>query len=229
MTQIQEYTVLDIANELNEEERTIRYWYKKFEVFFDVDREQRHKIFSEKDLNLMKYIQKLKKEQSKSIEQIEKYLKDYSEKIKNGTDLVYSEIKIPAINNSNIEMQDIMIQFANFISNKIEIESQNIIAQNQKMIREEIQKAVSNLTEINHKNIQEITETISNNLSTSQEALKRELNDITQQVRENEQKSMRRDIEMTNLLKENMALRKKEHQEQENRKKKKGFLSKIFG
>ena len=245
------FTAKEIAKELQVSEAKILYWYEKFTDYFEADPIKIEKEFSQKDLMLFKLIRRLNVDDGLSMDEIRQYITECISEIHDNMILEPNqEIKSPTVINTEIKniiaeemkkhidiaMKDLARGMAQYVDEKINQNFQQVMKRTEDLMEQsmETQQVMIHdlkvdVTEIQKQTKKEITNMVSNELKTAQNQFKSEIGNLTQEVKENEQKSMRRDIEMTNLLKENMALRKKEHQEQENRKKKKGFLSKIFG
>ena len=229
------YTSEEILNLIDVKYSTLRYWWQTFEDFLDVKQNDNPKRFSEVDLEVLKIVKQSLREQKLSIKQVQEYLSKNIDMLRNKVILNFEAQQIMKVqafksivqneikNNVELAMKSMSGQMATFVSEQMKIQSQELLSQNEQLLKEnlELQSKLQQQTK------KEITDMVSDELKTAQNQFKSEIGNLALQVKESEQKSMKRDIEMSNLLKENMALRKKEHQEKE--KKKKGFFAKIFG
>lgn len=68
------YSTGQVANMLNENESTIRFWCNEFEQFLKIERSGRNRQFTATDIKKLKYIQYLLREENFTIKQVKEFL-----------------------------------------------------------------------------------------------------------------------------------------------------------
>lgn len=183
------YTIPDLAKEFNVRDSRIRYWYDNFNEFMDADKFSRVKKFNKNDVEIFKIIYRMRERDKESIEKIKIYLEENIEKIKNPT-LIIDESE------NNKLLINTLVKHA--IEENLNNIKNSIVKEIAATLNETINKTTAQYIEMNKKIYSEVEDKI---------------NSIELKLDEVKEENSKRDIEISNLLKENLDLRKKEVEE----------------
>lgn len=228
----------DVAKILNETPAMIRYYCREFEEFLGIEHNPgEHRIFTEREIEYLRYIIYLLKEKNLSVKQAKEFLSTPQGKLMAPIENDEDKVKI----------------FVEVISQQLKEEIGNIIRNEISLALREIEKPLQSLTstlrtnsELNEK----ITKSIEDFLQQAQknnEELKRQLEGIAS-VSESENKTKENEM-LDERLREIASMSAKMEEinqnvsrvdqfisefrlrmtEQENKKEKRGFLSRLFG
>lgn len=200
-----------VAEQLGIESSAVRYYCDCFSDFIKVKRSGRNRKFTDKNIEQLKFIKKLLKEDNLTIEQAKEFLslKDTSKlehKIENEEPLPAKILATMVSKQLSEQLENIKVQIIEEIIGTINtnFEYQSEIQQQTKV---ELKDCIAvTVDEI-------VTETLDNSLKEFKATL-----DIK------EQEANKRDIEMLDLLHKNLEARRQEDLQKQN----KGFFSRLF-
>lgn len=205
------FTTTQVSEMLSEEPSTIRYWSKRFEHLLDIQISNRNRQYKKSDIEKLRFIKKLSREDGLTLQQIEDYTSA------KGFDI--NEIEKGIVHSSNplqiqtiisaiaVEMEKKLESFADDLLSKVnEINKANLIQQ---------QEMNSSLHEVISVTVDEI---VTDKLST----LDSKFQEITNYLDTKEMDAKARDNEMIDIL------RRGQEQKSEQVEVKQGFLKKLF-
>lgn len=197
-----------VAEQLGIESSAVRYYCDCFSDFIKVKRSGRNRKFTDKNIEQLKFIKKLLKEDNLTIEQAKEFLtvKDsdvMQHKIEKEEPLPTTVLANMIGNQISQQLDDMKIQIVEDL-----IQKMNVNFQYQNEIQQQIKEDLKNYIAI----------TIDNKLETKFDDFKATL-DLK------EQETTKRDNEILDLLHKNLEARK---QENELQRQNKGFFSRLF-
>lgn len=211
------YTMPQACEEIDEVYSTVRYWLNMFGDYLESDLTVRNKKFSSRDVELLKFIKKMLKNDGFTIKQVQDYLKDNIESFD-------SKVIIESPESSSMMVQKIVQNEVALIKEDIV----NTIVQQLGSIILQIQSDFMN--EIKDEMALSLEEKLRTNVESS---VAKELDSKLQQLEQIEDKLDKAELresehinKITDLLKENLELRKREIELQEQNNK--SFFKKIF-
>ncbi|HFD2052249.1 MerR family transcriptional regulator [Clostridium perfringens] len=185
------YTIPDLAKEFNVRDSRIRYWYEKFIDFFEADRYARVKKFNQNDVEVFRIIYKLREQDDEGADKIKIYLEENIDKIKNPT-LIVDESE------NNKLLINTLVKHA--IEENLNNIKDSIVREVAATLNEVVSKTTEQYIEASKKIYSEVEDKI---------------NSIELKLNEVKEENSKRDVEISNLLKENLELRKKEVEQKE--------------
>ena len=203
------YTTTQVAEMIDEEPSTIRFWSKRFERLLDVEVSNRNKQYKKKDIEKLRFIKKLAKEDGLTLQQVEDYCN------KKGFDGESIESAILQAGNPlaiQVFTSAVMVE----VEKKLNLFAQELI----KNIDETNNKQLIMQKELNDKLHETIVTTVDEVVS---ERIDNKLNEIKVMLDNKELEAKQRDNEMMDILRKGMEQKKVEN-ENEN---KKGFWSRF--
>lgn len=204
------YTTAQVAQKVGLPKSTITYWTRVFKDLLDVENKRYRKI----DIEKLKFIKKLTKEDGMTLKQVSEYCST------KGFDI--NEIEQSVVDSSNpLAIQTIMSALTVEIDKKLNSFSENLLNK----IDEKQKNGVLIQQEMNDKLHETIALTVDEIVS---EKLDKSVSEFKSYVDEKERQATSRDIEMIDMLKNNMEERKKQQEELE-AEKKKSFWGRLFG
>lgn len=222
------FTIKQVSELLNETTKTINYWVVKLDDILVVQMVGRERIFTENDVENLRHIQHMVNIEKMDTDQIKLELN------KPHTSLIIKQDK-PKINKAMIET------IANVLSYQIIDKIQQLNKENMNeitTITRELCTTIEENTkdELNKQN--EVIETQSKyikQLEKKMTTLNKGINEqvkisksIDEKLSQQEEKSIERDIVLTETLKNNMENRKKNQEQDELTKSNKGFFTRLF-
>ncbi|HDK7176576.1 TPA: MerR family transcriptional regulator [Clostridium botulinum] len=208
------FTTMQVSTMVGVEPSTIRFWSKRFENLLDVEISNKNKQYKKSDVEKLKFIKKLTREDGLTLAQVQDYCST------KGFDI--NEIEQSVVDSSNpLAIQTIMSALTVEIDKKLNSFSENLL--------NEIDKRQKNgiliQQEMNDKLHETIALTVDEIVS---EKLDKSVSEFKSYVDEKERQATSRDIEMIDMLKNNMEERKKQQEEIE-AEKKKSFWGRLLG
>ena len=180
------YTIPDLAKEFKVKDSKIRFWYEKFIDFFEADRYARVKKFNQNDVEIFRIIYRLREKDDEGMDKIKIYLSENIEKIKNPK-LIIDESE------NNKLLINTLVKHA--IEENLNNIKDIIVREVAVTLNEVVSKTTEQYIEANKKIYSEVEDKI---------------NSIELKLNEVEEYNSKRDLEISNLLKESLELRKKE-------------------
>lgn len=208
------YTTTQVSEMVGVEPSTIRFWSKRFEDLLDIEISNRNKQYKKSDIEKLKFIKKLAKEDGMTLQQIEDYCNSKGFDIDNIKQSVMDSSNPLAIQTfisaMTIEIDKKLNSFADDLLNRINDQNKiNFVMQQ----------------EINDKLQETIAITVDEIVS---EKLNQSLQEFKSHIDTKEQEATKRDNEIIEFLKKSMEERKKEN-ELQLQQQKKGFFSRLLG
>ncbi|WP_125154470.1 helix-turn-helix domain-containing protein [Clostridium rectalis] len=204
------YTTSQVAQKVGLPKSTITYWTRVFKDLLDVENKRYRKI----DIEKLKFIKKLTKEDGLTLKQVSDYCSS------KGFDI--NEIEQSVVDSSNpLAIQTIISALSVEIDRKLNCFSNELLSK----IDEKQNKGIVIKQEMNDKLNETIALTVDEIIS---EKLDQSISEFKSYVDDKERQATSRDIEMIDMLKHNLQERKKQQEELE-AKKKKSFLGRLFG
>lgn len=207
------FTTTQVATLVGEEPSTIRYWTKRFGHLLDIEISNKNRQYKKTDVEKLKFIKKLAKEDGLTLQQIDDYCSS------KGFDLEKIEKGVLDGNNP-IAIQAFLSALTVEMDKKLEVFSTETI--------EKINKVLENYlliqAEMNEKLQENIVTTVDEVVT---EKLDTKLEDLKSYIDTKELEAKQRDEEKIALLKSNMEERKKASEQLE-KEKSKGLFSKFF-
>jgi DNA-binding transcriptional MerR regulator len=192
------FTTMQAAGMVGVEASTIRFWGKRFEHLLDIEVSNRNRQFKKTDIDKLKFIKKLAREDGLTLQQIEDYVSS------KGFDI--NEIERSVIDASNpLAIQTFITAVTMEMDKKLNIFSENLLNK----IQEQHNINFTMQQEVNEKIHETIAITVDEIVS---EKLESTLSDFKNYVDAKEEETKARDIEMLNTMQRNMEDRK-QHQE----------------
>lgn len=185
------YTIPDLAKEFKVKDSKIRFWYEKFIDFFEADRYARVKKFNKNDVEIFRIIYRLREKDDEGMDKIKIYLSENIEKIKNPK-LIIDESE------NNKLLINTLVKHA--IEENLNNIKDTIVREVAVTLNEVVSKTTEQYIEANKKIYSEVEDKI---------------NSIELKLNEVEEYNSKRDLEISNLLKESLELRKKEVEQKE--------------
>ncbi|XZH99772.1 MerR family transcriptional regulator (plasmid) [Clostridium perfringens] len=185
------YTIPDLAKEFKVKDSKIRFWYEKFIDFFEADRYARVKKFNQNDVEIFRIIYRLREKDDEGMDKIKIYLSENIEKIKNPK-LIIDESE------NNKLLINTLVKHA--IEENLNNIKDTIVREVTVTLNEVVSKTTEQYIEANKKIYSEVEDKI---------------NSIELKLNEVEEYNSKRDLEISNLLKESLELRKKEVEQKE--------------
>jgi len=188
-----------VASRLNETDSTVRFWCSKFKDILNIEMTGSHRRFKEEDIEKLKFIKKLLREDNFSIQQVQEYI----------------SVKDTSIVERQVEKQEPLAM--QVLARAIAIEVGGDLEDFKLMVKNQlIDELRNNKEEIKEYIAVSVSEEIENKLDSK-------LSDLKTYFDTKELEAKSRDTEMLDLMKNNMEKRKEESQ------KDKGFFKKVFG
>ncbi|QPW62045.1 MerR family transcriptional regulator [Clostridium botulinum] len=220
------YKTPEVAEILNENESTIRYWCDCFSDYIHIEREGRNRKFTKENIDDLAYTRDLLKKERLTIKQAQKRWEDLKRNPSSSTK-VASIREIPSQNEdilneqALLKLEEIKKQFLKDISIQINntISEQLSVALNSH--NEALERTQSELKDY-------ISATIEDKLEANMDNLKAHINTATENTNKEIEKVYNKDIELVNNLKKHMEERRKQNEEQNKEQDKKGFFRKLF-
>lgn len=204
------YTTTQVSEMLKEEPSCIRYWSKRFENLLDIEMSNRNKQYKKSDIEKLKFIQKLIREDGLTLQQVESYCQTKGFRMKdieNAVLDVNNPLAIQAfISAVTVELDKKLSNFAETIFKEMD----------EKYKGHELKQQ-----EINDKLHENIVTTVDEVVS---EKLDIKLNKFKSYIDEKEIEAKDRDLAMINLMRTNMEKKKSENE----KKKHAGFFNRLF-
>ncbi|MHB9924615.1 helix-turn-helix domain-containing protein [Clostridium botulinum] len=208
------YTTTQVSEMVGVEPSTIRFWSKRFENLLDVEISNKNKQYKKLDVEKLKFIKKLTREDGLTLQQVQDYCST------KGFDI--NEIEQSVVDSSNpLAIQTIMSALTVEIDKKLNSFSENLLNE----IDKRQKSGILIQQEMNDKLHETIALTVDEIVS---EKLDKSVSEFKSYVDEKERQATSRDIEMIDMLKNNMEERKKQQEELE-AEKKKSFWGRLFG
>lgn len=208
------YTTTQVSEMVGVEPSTIRFWSKRFENLLDIEVSNKNKQYKKTDVEKLKFIKKLAKEDGLTLQQVEDYCSS------KGFDI--NEIEQSVVDSSNpLAIQTIMAALTVEIDKKLNSFSNELLNK----IDEKQKNGILIQQEMNDKLHETIALTVDEIVS---EKLDKSVSEFKSYVDEKERQATSRDIEMIDMLKNNMEERKKKQEELE-AEKKKSFWGRLWG
>jgi len=215
------YKTAQVGSQLSESDSTVRFWCECFKDFLPIQTSGRNRMFTDGDIEKLKYIQKLLREDHLTISQVKEYCSEQDtsvieRKIKKADPIALQSLASALAIEIGTQLEEYKLQIKN-----------ELIAEMKEQFDEQ-----NKLQNQNKLDIQEfIAITVKNELKENiQTEIKNQTNDIKIIVNNMEQEASRNLIEREDLLRHNMEERKLQQNQQEViKQQKKGFFSKLFG
>lgn len=200
------YKTNDVADLLEENPSTIRFWTECFKDFLNIELSGRNRKFKEVDIEKLRYIKKLLREDNLTINQVKQYCSEEDMSIIESKMKQSEPIMIQSIASAiTLEVGAYMEDFKESLRQQILQEIKDGLIQQQNSL----QSFQNDLKEY-------IAVTIAEEVKSNVESIKGHIDTIELRARE-------RDLEMMDVLKKGM-----EEQRRLNEQKKKGFWSRLF-
>lgn len=200
------YTTSQVSILLNESDSTIRFWCSKFKDILQIETSGTHRRFKESDIEQLKYIKKLLREEGYSINQVLEYCSEKDVSVIENKLVQNDPLAIKAIATAlGIEMTKRMDNFKEEILHHISFEINDMIGK-QALLHEE--------------NKEDLKDYIA---TTIHEKINDSMNDIKLHLNNQEQIAKERDSELINTLRKSQEEQKKLLEQ-----KSQGFFSRIF-
>ncbi|APH20823.1 TPA: helix-turn-helix domain-containing protein [Clostridium botulinum] len=204
------HTTSQVAEMVGVPKSTITYWSRVFRDLLDVENKRYRKI----DIEKLKFIKKLTKEDGLTLKQVSEYCST------KGFDI--NEIEQSVVDSSNpLAIQTIMSALSVEIDKKLNSFSDELLNK----IDEKQKSGILIQQEMNDKLHETIALTVDEIVS---EKLDKSVSEFKCYVDEKERQATKKDTEMLDMLKNNMEERKKQQEELE-AEKKKSFWGRLFG
>lgn len=238
------YTTSQVASQIDETDSTVRYYCLKFKDVLHIETKGTHRRFTEENIEQLKYIKKLLKEDNMTIKQATEFLseKDPAEierrvgnsdpiavqAIASAISLQVKDVIKEALSEFEANQEREMIEnfrlFAGAVLESQEKELGKIIDKIDSSTEERI-KSVEEIFKNFKTGIKESNELQDKRVMENQERLEKEIRELKQQLEDSKEEDRRkaeeRDRQLTELLKQSL-----ENKESES---KKGFFSRMFG
>ncbi|MEG2289664.1 MAG: helix-turn-helix domain-containing protein [Clostridium sp.] len=225
------YTTTQVAKMLDEPATTIGYWSKYFNNLLDIPISNKNKAYTKKNIEELRFIKKLKREDGFSLKQIEEYC---SEKgfTKDGLVDQSKPLAIKAVTEAimvevNKQMDDIRVDFELFkgdLTNQIRdilIESNKSLILNQREYLEDLQdKVCVTIDEVVLDKMESVNSSIEKSVQNQQAQ-------ILDAIDKREAETNKKLIEIDEKLRKSMENKKKDEEILE-KTKNKGFFSRLF-
>lgn len=201
------YKTNDVAELLEENPSTIRFWAECFKDFLNIELSGRNRKFKEVDIEKLRYIKKLLREDNLTINQVKQYCSEEDMSIIESKMKQSEPIMIQSIASAiTMEVATYMDEFKESLGKQVLQEIQDGLIQQQNSL----ESFQSDLKE-------HIAITIAEEVKSNVESIKGYIDEKELQARQ-------RDIDMLETLKKNM-----EEQKKLNEQKSRGFFGKLFG
>ena len=192
------FTTTQVASIIDEEPSTVRYWSKRFESLLNIQVSNRNKQYTQIDIEKLKYIKKLTKEDGFTLTQVEQYALNEGFNIK--------DTEEAAIDNNPLAIQSFTRQLTMQLDEKLD---------------GFIEKLLTGLEEEHKQNNEKIKQDIAITVDTVvDDKLNNISNQITDIVNQKNQKTIEKQDKIIELLQKTL-----ENQEKSN---KKSLFSRIF-
>lgn len=209
------YSATQVSVLINEDVSTVRYWSKRFDKLLNIEVSNKNRRQYKKiDIEKLKFIKKLAKEDGLTLSQIEEYANTKGFNIDN--------IEKSVLDSSNpLAIQTFITAVTMEIDKKLNSFSEELLNKinEQQKVNFVIQQ------EVNEKLQEVIAVTVDQIID---EKLTQSLQEFKSTLDTKEQEATKRDTEMIEYLKQHMEERKKEN-ELQLQQQKKGFFSRLFG
>lgn len=220
------YTIRQVGEILEEPSSRIRYWSDSFDDFLQIQRSGLNRKYTEQNIEQLRYIRKLLKEDKLTIRQVQEYcseqdpetfIQNMQRKDPIAIDVLASAL-LSKINEDITNMQENII--SSITNNVIDKLSQSLELHNQSL-----QQAKLDLQEYIATTV---TDTIDKQLNTNKEEIQSTIQQSQQTLSDTINNQFKEhDVELTNSLKHILEERK-EKLEQEQQSKNKGFFSRLL-
>ena len=188
------FTTTQVADMIGVESSCIRFWGKRFENLLDIEVSNRNRQFKRVDIEKLKFIKKLSREDGLTLQQIEDYcttkgfdMDNIEKSVIDSSNPLAIQTFITAV---TMEMDKKLAIFSEELLNKIK-EQQNINFTMQEELNEKLQETIA-IT---------VDDIVSEKLDSA-------LTNFKSYVDSKEQENKSRDLEMLDMLKHNMELTK---------------------
>lgn len=195
----------EVAQLLGENPSTIRFWVACFNDFLNIETSGRIRMFKEADIEKLRYIQKLLREDNLTINQVKQYCSEedmslIESKFKDSEPIMIQSIATAI----SLEVANYLDGFKESLNKQIAEEIQNSLIQQQmdlKIFQSELKESIE--------------EKISKEIQSNMESIKGQINEMELKARE-------RDLEIIDNLRKSM-------EEQKKLSEKRGFFGRLFG
>lgn len=210
------YTTTQVSEMVGVEPSTIRFWTKRFERLLDIEVSNRNKQYKKSDVEKLKFIKKLAKEDGLTLQQIEDYA------ITKGFDMDNIEKNI--LDSSNpLAIQTFIAAMTVEIDKKLNIFSENLLNKINEQNKDQFKINFTIQQEMNDKLQETIALTVDEIVT---EKLNTKLKELSITLDAKEQEAKNRDVELLDTLRKGMEDRKRESEIKESQKK--GFWVRLF-
>ncbi|WP_039230875.1 MerR family transcriptional regulator [Clostridium haemolyticum] len=216
------YTTSEVAEILNENESTIRYWCDCFSDYIHIEREGRNRKFTKSNIDDLAFTKELLKKERFTIKQAQKRWEHIKTQPSQNTKIISTTETTSQENVLNeqalLKLEEIKKQFLNDISTQIN----NTISQQLSTALNAHNEGLEQ-TKVELKDY--ISATIEDKLEANISNLKAHIDATTENTNKQIHQIYDKDVELVNDLKKHMEERKQQNEEQNN---KKGFFGKLF-
>ncbi|NFV48065.1 MerR family transcriptional regulator [Clostridium botulinum] len=216
------YTTSEVAEILNENESTIRYWCDCFSDYIHIEREGRNRKFTKSNIDDLAFTKELLKKERLTIKQAQKRWEHIKTQPSQNTKIISTKETTSQENVLNeqalLKLEEIKKQFLNDISTQIN----NTISQQLSTALNAHSEALEQ-TKVELKDY--ISATIEDKLEANTSNLKAHIDATTENTNKQIRQIYDKDVELANHLKKQMEKRRQQNEEQNN---KKGFFGKLF-
>lgn len=222
------YTRSQVARILDEPADTIGYWSRTFGKYLNIAISNKNRVYTKKNIEQLKFIKKLKREDGLTTKQIEEYCseKGFTEDglIDQSKPLAIKVVTEALLAEMNTQLAEFKKDMTKQVA-EILIESQKLLLQNNEIalnnIKDEICVTVDEVVS------EKMNEKIKNINSSIKETIKEQQDEFINKLDKREEEAKKRLLEIDNNLKKSMEEQKRQFTEIQNSNKK-SFFSRLF-
>ncbi|CAG7839922.1 hypothetical protein CLOHAE12215_01338 [Clostridium haemolyticum] len=216
------YTTSEVAEILNENESTIRYWCDCFSDYIHIEREGRNRKFTKSNIDDLAFTKELLKKERLTIKQAQKRWEHIKTQPSQNTKIISTTETTSQENVLNeqalLKLEEIKNQFLNDISTHINNTISQQLSTALNAHNEALEQTKAELKDY-------ISITIEDKLEANTSNLKAHIDVTTENTNKEIRQIYDKDVELVNDLKKHMEERRQQNEEQNN---KKGFFGKLF-